>query len=192
MEDRRPRGRRARGPGTHVRIHLGGVQEVHEAVRRGPRGYTSEAYRRFMKPFGVALAYTEMVSDSAMMHNRRSDEYLMFDRCPLTGIQLFGSDPERMGDAAAECVRRNPNVDLFDVNMGCPGEGRPQGRRLRSDGRSCQMRKDRQDRQGAHRAPSHGQDTPRTGGGLPELQGCHRGAHARGSSATPACLATTS
>lgn len=85
-------------------------------------GYTSEAYRRFMKPFGVSLAYTEMVSDSAMMHNRRSDEYLMFDRCPLTGIQLFGSDPEGMGDAAAECVRRNPNVDLFDVNMGCPVE----------------------------------------------------------------------
>lgn len=100
-----------------------GDLEVDGRVVLGPMsGYTSEAYRRFMKPFGVALAYTEMVSDSAMMHNRRSDEYLMFDRCPLTGIQLFGSDPERMGDAAAECVRRNPNVDLFDVNMGCPVE----------------------------------------------------------------------
>ena len=100
-----------------------GDLEMDGRVVLGPMsGYTSEAYRRFMMPFGVALAYTEMVSDSAMMHNKRSDEYFMFDRCPYTGIQLFGSDPERMGDAAAECVRRNPNVDLFDINMGCPVE----------------------------------------------------------------------
>ena len=85
-------------------------------------GYTSEAYRLFMKPFGVAVAYTEMVSDSAMMHNARSDEYLMYGRSPYTGTQLFGSDPDRMGDAAEKCLQRNPNTDLFDINMGCPVE----------------------------------------------------------------------
>lgn len=85
-------------------------------------GYTSEAYRLFMKPFGTALSYTEMVSDSAMMHNPRSDEYLMYGSCPFTGTQVFGSDPERMAIAAEECLRRNPNTDLFDVNMGCPVE----------------------------------------------------------------------
>ena len=85
-------------------------------------GYTSEAYRLFMKPFGTALSYTEMVSDSAMMHNPRSDEYLMYGSCPFTGTQVFGSDPERMAVAAKECLRRNPNTDLFDVNMGCPVE----------------------------------------------------------------------
>ena len=100
-----------------------GDLSVDGRVVLGPMsGYTSEAYRLFMKPFGVAVAYTEMVSDSAMMHNVRSDEYLMYGSSPFTGTQLFGSDPCRLADAAEECLRRNPNTDLFDINMGCPVE----------------------------------------------------------------------
>lgn len=100
-----------------------GDLSVDGRVVLGPMsGYTSEAYRLFMKPFGVAVAYTEMVSDSAMMHNIRSDEYLMYGSSPFTGTQLFGSDPCRLADAAEECLRRNPNTDLFDINMGCPVE----------------------------------------------------------------------
>lgn len=83
-------------------------------------GYTCESYRRFMKGFGIALSYTEMVSDSAVLHNRRSDEYILFDECPITGLQLFGSDPEVMAEAATKCVRMNPGIDLLDINMGCP------------------------------------------------------------------------
>lgn len=98
-----------------------GDLEVDGRVVLGPMsGYTTEAYREFMGRFGTAVSVTEMVSDVAVMHNSRSDEYLMFDRHPLTALQLFGNDPGTMADAAEESLRRNPNIDFFDVNMGCP------------------------------------------------------------------------
>ena len=31
-------------------------------------GYTSAAYREFMRPFGVSMAYTEMVSDQGLKY----------------------------------------------------------------------------------------------------------------------------
>lgn len=85
-------------------------------------GYTSEAYRLFMKPFGVSVSVTEMVSDSAALHNPRSDDYIMFGENRFTALQLFGHDPETMASAAVECLRRNPDIDMFDINMGCPVE----------------------------------------------------------------------
>ena len=34
-------------------------------------GYTSAAYREFMRPFGVSMAYTEMVSDQGLKYGGR-------------------------------------------------------------------------------------------------------------------------
>jgi nifR3 family TIM-barrel protein len=38
----------------------------------------------------------------------------------LTGVQLFGAKPENLAKAAAVSLKLNPNIDFFDVNMGCP------------------------------------------------------------------------
>ena len=104
-------------------------------------GFTSAAYREFMKPFGVAFSISEMTSDSAIVHGtERTSGYVRFGSCPYTGLQLFGHDPETMANAAAIALRDNPNIDFFDVNMSCPVEKvvrSGSGSALMSDPRRC-------------------------------------------------------
>ena len=100
---------------------IGGI-ELEGRVVLGPMsGVTSRPYRDFMKPFGVAVSVTEMTSDMGIIHGvRRTDDYIQFERNYPTGAQLFGHDPESMAEAAETALKWNPNIDFFDVNMGCP------------------------------------------------------------------------
>lgn len=84
-------------------------------------GFTSNGYRDFMRPFGVALSFTEMTSDMGVIHGgRRTAEYLDFGDEGLTGVQLFGSDPDDLSEAAKKVLEIKPNTALIDINMGCP------------------------------------------------------------------------
>lgn len=84
-------------------------------------GYTSAAYRDFMKPFGVAVSMTEMISDMGLVHGvDRTRDYVVFDRNFPTGLQLFGNDPDFLAKAAEKAMEINPNIDFIDINMGCP------------------------------------------------------------------------
>lgn len=70
---------------------------------------------------GAGLAYSEMVSSFAIHHrNRRTLAELLRihpDEHPLA-LQLFGSDPGVMREAAA--VAAGAGADLIDLNLGCP------------------------------------------------------------------------
>ena len=83
-------------------------------------GVTDQAYRILCKEQGCGLVYTEMVSAKAIHYKNRNTNSLMAVS-PEEGavaLQLFGSDPELMGEIAAQ-VEDGPYVFL-DVNMGCP------------------------------------------------------------------------
>ena len=85
-------------------------------------GVTSSGYRDFMIPFGVDICVTEMVSDMGLIYgNDETSNYIHFDKtiCP-TGVQLFGHDQDSIKKAAEIALNANPNIDFFDVNMGCP------------------------------------------------------------------------
>jgi tRNA-dihydrouridine synthase B len=70
---------------------------------------------------GAGLAVSEMVSSFAIAHrNRRTVEEMLRlhpDEGPVS-IQLFGSDPDVMREAAAVAAAAGPA--LIDLNMGCP------------------------------------------------------------------------
>ena len=86
-------------------------------------GITSAGYREFLAPFGVDVCVTEMVSDMGLIYgNKETATYIDFKPLPhcLTGVQLFGHEPESIKKAAEIVLKQNPNVDFFDVNMGCP------------------------------------------------------------------------
>ena len=104
-----------------VKWRIGNL-EVDGKVVLGPMsGYTSSSYRDFMKPFGVALSVTEMVSDKGVIHDQRKTvDYLLFPPNRPTGLQLFGSDPEEFAEAAEAALEINPEIAFIDVNMGCP------------------------------------------------------------------------
>ena len=85
-------------------------------------GITSEGYRKYLNTFGVNICVTEMVSDMGLIYqNKETESYIKFKKDnALTGIQLFGSNPENLAKAARITEDINPEFDFFDINMGCP------------------------------------------------------------------------
>ncbi len=84
-------------------------------------GITSLAYRRFMKPFGVALSVSEMISDCGINYNNaKTLAYLATssDDRPVA-LQLFGFDPEN-AVRAIETMEKAADYDILDINLGCP------------------------------------------------------------------------
>ena len=96
--------------------------EIDGVVVLGPMaGITSYGYRDFMKPFGVAVSVSEMVSDMGLIYdNENTNKYVVYPESHPVGVQLFGHDPENITKAAKLALKLNPNIDFFDINMGCP------------------------------------------------------------------------
>jgi tRNA-dihydrouridine synthase B len=87
-------------------------------------GVSDSPFRRLAREQGASMVYTEMVSaDGLTRGNQATFEYCRFEpeERPI-GIQLFGSDPGVMAEAARILSELPPErrPDLIDVNMGCP------------------------------------------------------------------------
>src|SRR5205807_4496670 len=83
-------------------------------------GVSVQAFRRQGQRFGAGLVCSEMVSCAGIEHrNERTLGYLRVaaDEHPLA-IQIFGSDPAVMADAAR--MVDAAGADLVDINFGCP------------------------------------------------------------------------
>lgn len=83
-------------------------------------GVGDSAFRTVCAEGGAAFTVSEMVSAKALHYGDASTEELLFiTPCERPcGIQLFGSEPELMAEAAREVARFSP--DFIDINMGCP------------------------------------------------------------------------
>jgi len=104
-----------------VMWNIGGISVEGMAVLGPMSGFTFRSYRDFMKPFGVAVSFSEMTSAVGIVNDdRHTSSYVCFDKNYPTGIQLFGHDADDMARAASMALDYNPNIDFFDVNMGCP------------------------------------------------------------------------
>lgn len=84
-------------------------------------GYTTLAYRKFMKPFGVGLSYSEMISDCGISYkNKRTYEYLATEESERpVGLQLFGFNIEN-SRKAIQIMDEIAEFDILDLNFGCP------------------------------------------------------------------------
>src|ERR1700710_2889271 len=81
-------------------------------------GVSVQAFRRQGRRFGAGLVCSEMVSCAGVEHrNERTLGYLRVagDEHPLA-IQIFGSDPAVMADAAR--MVEAAGADLVDINFG--------------------------------------------------------------------------
>ena len=101
---------------------IGNVEINGKVVLAPMAGVTSLAYRNFMKEFGVALTVTEMVSDCGLIYdNARTIDYIKTtEKERPIAIQLFGSSAETICRAMDIVLQKNPNIDMFDINLGCP------------------------------------------------------------------------
>lgn len=101
---------------------IGNVEINGKVVLAPMAGFTSLGYRNFMKPFGVALTVTEMVSDCGLIYdNKKTIDYVKSteEERPIA-IQLFGNSAETICKAMDKVLEHNSNIDLFDINLGCP------------------------------------------------------------------------
>ena len=84
-------------------------------------GVSESPFRRLCRHFGADVVVSEFVSAEGILRgNDRTLEYLRFAEAerPI-GVQIFGSDPKRMGEAAA-FVNDTFGPDFIDINFGCP------------------------------------------------------------------------
>ena len=99
---------------------IGPVEVPTRLVLAPMAGVSVQAFRRQGRRYGAGLVCSEMVSCAGIEHrNEKTLGYLRVasDEHPLA-IQLFGSEPRPMADAArmVEAV----GADIVDVNFGCP------------------------------------------------------------------------
>jgi len=99
---------------------IGGVEIPTRLVLAPMAGVSVQAFRRQGRRFGAGLVCSEMVSVAGIAHrNERTLGYLRVasDEHPLA-IQIFGSDPAAMAEAAR--MVEAAGADVVDVNFGCP------------------------------------------------------------------------
>ena len=83
-------------------------------------GITDKGFREIVCHLGGKYVVTEMISDKALLYNNTKTLQML----DLRGepeprmVQLFGSDPETMAQAAKLAVEHG--ADIIDINMGCP------------------------------------------------------------------------
>ena len=87
-------------------------------------GVTDTVFRRFIRKLGgCGLIMTEFTSADGVLRKRdqKAKRYLHFyeDEHPISA-QLFGSNPEVMGEAAR--MVEGLGFDLVDLNLGCPAK----------------------------------------------------------------------
>ena len=101
---------------------LGNIEIKGKIILAPMAGITSAGYRKYLNSFGVDICVTEMVSDMGLIYqNKETESYVAFEKDQtITGVQLFGSNPENIAKAATLASKLNTNIDFFDVNMGCP------------------------------------------------------------------------
>jgi len=107
-------------------LQIGPVAVVPATVLAPMAGVTDTVFRRFIRGLGgCGLIMTEFTSSHGIVaterpgRGKRTRKYLAFeeDEHPISA-QLFGSDPEIMGEAAQVC--QDLGFDIVDVNFGCP------------------------------------------------------------------------
>lgn len=84
-------------------------------------GVTDVVFRQICKELGADVMVTEFVSAEGIMQaDERTRKYTEFtDEQRPVGVQLFGADGARMGEAARKVVDwKRP--DFIDINFGCP------------------------------------------------------------------------
>src|SRR5213594_3421062 len=84
-------------------------------------GYTNLPFRLTLREIGgLDLATTDLVNARSLLE-KKAKALKLIETCPADrplAVQLFGSVPEEMRDAAV--VLESLGVSAVDINMGCP------------------------------------------------------------------------
>ena len=104
--------------GDH-RLKIGQLEIANPVISAPLAGISDSTYRIFARSFGCGLTFSEMVTSYGIHFNHKKSykltEITEYERpCVL---QLFGSEPDIMAEAAKKIEMQ---ADMVDVNIGCP------------------------------------------------------------------------
>ena len=121
-------------------MKIGNVEINGYAALAPMAGVADRAFRELCVDFGAADVVGEMVSAKGITYNsEKSFELLeLSEKERPAAVQLFGSEPETMAQAAQFALRYKP--DIIDINMGCPAPkiaGNGSGAALMKDPQLC-------------------------------------------------------
>ena len=101
-------------------VRIGNVELKNRWILAPMAGVCDLPFRVLCTRMGAGMTCMEMVSAKAIYYNNKKTEELM-DISPeedIVSLQLFGSDPQIMGDMAKRIEDRP--FSILDINMGCP------------------------------------------------------------------------
>jgi tRNA-dihydrouridine synthase B len=103
-------------------MQIGPYQLENNLILAPMAGISDRPFRELCKQFGAGLAVSEMMaSNPALRKHRRT--LLKADHNGETGlrsVQILGTDPEQMADAAR--FNAQSGAQIIDINMGCPAK----------------------------------------------------------------------
>ncbi|MBQ7464730.1 MAG: tRNA dihydrouridine synthase DusB [Lachnospiraceae bacterium] len=101
-------------------MKIGNVTLKNRYILAPMAGVSDLPFRLLCARSGAGLVCMEMISAKAVMYDNKKTYDLMKiseDEHPVS-LQLFGSDPDIMAEAAKK-IEEEP-FDILDINMGCP------------------------------------------------------------------------
>lgn len=102
-------------------MQIGSVTLPNPLILAPMAGVTDIAFRHICRELGAGYTITEMVSAKALCYQDRKTIPLL-RLAPgehPAGVQIFGSDPACMEQAAGLALEHS-GADILDINMGCP------------------------------------------------------------------------
>lgn len=102
-------------------MQIGTIEIPGQLVLAPMAGVTDLAFRTICREMGAGYTVTEMVSAKALCYQDKKTMPLLTlgEAEHPCAVQLFGSDPACVEEAAAIALERS-GADILDFNMGCP------------------------------------------------------------------------
>lgn len=103
-------------------LQIGNVTLKNNLILGPMAGVTDLPFRLLCAEQGAGLLCMEMVSAKAILYNNKNTKSMLTidEREHPVSLQLFGSDPQIMGDIAKRLEDEGVPFDILDINMGCP------------------------------------------------------------------------
>lgn len=100
---------------------IGKVEAKNNLILAPMAGVTTSSFRKICLKHGAGIVYAEMISDKGLEYNNEKTLKMIEidkDEHPIA-MQVFGSSYETITPSVGKILERS-NVDIIDVNMGCP------------------------------------------------------------------------
>jgi len=103
-------------------MKIGNVELENNIFLAPMAGVTDRIFRIICREMGAGLVFSEMVSSKGLYYGDKSTEDLtkVHEEERPIALQIFGSDPDIMAEIVEKKLNPRMDIDIIDINMGCP------------------------------------------------------------------------